>query len=74
MSKLTQIAEPFSPVIDGTIISDSPYELISTGKIRPETPVLFGMEKDEGFLFMNALKPLVKTPSKYLKTLSTIYG
>ena len=44
----TQIAEPFSPVIDGQLLTDQPGNLVSRGELRPYTPVFFSLQTDEG--------------------------
>lgn len=48
---MTQAGEPYSPVIDGQMLDDYPFNLISKGEIRPQTQVIFGIEKDEGEIF-----------------------
>lgn len=59
-TKFLQMTEPYSPVIDGQILDDFPFNLISKGEIRPNTPVVFGLQKDEGEMFMAFAGPFVK--------------
>ena len=53
----TQLAEPFSPVIDGQLLTDQPGNLVSRGELRPHTPVFFSLQTDEGEMFINFLFP-----------------
>ena len=53
----TQIAEPFSPVIDGQLLTDQPGNLIANGDLRPHTPVFYTIQTDEGEMFVNLLFP-----------------
>jgi hypothetical protein len=48
--------------------------LIQNGEIRPNTPVIFGIEENEGDIFMSVANPLVKTPSKYIEMFEKVYG
>jgi len=53
-------------VIDGQILTDYPHNLISQGEIRPYTPVVFGIQRDEGESFMNLLNFIVKKVLYYM--------
>jgi len=66
ITKITQLAEPYTPVIDGQILTDYPHNLISQGEIRPYTPVVFGIQRDEGESFMNLLNFIVKKVLYYM--------
>ena len=61
---MQMIAEPYAPVIDGDLLTEHPYYLISKGEMRPHTPILFGIQEHESELFMNIAGPLVNKVSQ----------
>ena len=50
--KVQQAGEPWSPVIDGQILVDHPFNLISKGEIRPQTEVVYGNQLEEAYIFI----------------------
>ena len=63
---MSQISEPYSPVIDGQLLDEQPFFLISAGKIRPHTPVVFGSQRDEGEMFSSRFVDKVQTTITYI--------
>ena len=45
------LQEPYAPVIDGIILYEQPFYHLSSGTVRPYTPIVFGMQLDEGTMF-----------------------
>lgn len=77
----TQAAEPFSPVIDGQLLTDQPGNLIARGELRPHTPIFHTIQEDEGEMFVNLLFPHRKdskrlqiTPSQWREMVHNVYG
>jgi para-nitrobenzyl esterase len=70
--KFTPIAEPWPPVIDGEILTDFPLRLLQRGEIRPNTPIVYGVNEQEGFVF--APDFAVGPPQRYRKVMEQLYG
>lgn len=49
---ITQMAEPYAPVIDGESITDNTYQMIANDAIRPNTPIINEYATDEGEEFI----------------------
>ena len=50
--KLTQLAEPFAPVIDGIVVKDDPFNLISNKQFKKNVPILYDYSHNEGDTFI----------------------
>ena len=50
--KLTQLAEPFAPVIDGRIVSDDPFRLIVNNQVQLNVPILHEKAQIKIMLFL----------------------
>lgn len=46
--KLTQLAEPYAPVIDNKIVAGNPFDLIRSKKVLPNVPILSDNTANEG--------------------------
>ena len=49
---VTQMGEPYAPVIDGESVTDDSYQMISKNAIRPNTPIINEYATDEGEEFV----------------------
>ena len=48
--------------------------MISKGEIRPNTPVIFGIQENEGELFANVAFIANKTPRRWIAAAKLVYG
>lgn len=52
---ITQLMEPYAPVIDGHLLKRHPFDEMRSGNIRPDTPIAMQYTSDESESFIELL-------------------
>eukprot|EP00058_Branchiostoma_floridae_P020482 XP_002605972.1 hypothetical protein BRAFLDRAFT_92200 [Branchiostoma floridae] len=69
---LTEVAEPWGPVVDGDMITRQMVESFSTGNFQKK-PLIIGTNTEEGILFTHEASSSPLATSKYQETMLAIF-